>query len=35
MITVAGLVAVTAMVVCVLVLYPQLRGELAIDDPGS
>jgi hypothetical protein len=35
MITVAGLVAVAAMVACLLVLYPQLRGELATDDPGS
>ena len=34
MITVAGLVAVTAMVACLLVLYPQLRGELVERDGG-
>jgi hypothetical protein len=34
MITVAGLVAVAAMVVCLLVLYPQLRGELVERDGG-
>jgi hypothetical protein len=34
MITVAGLVAVAAMVGCLLVLYPRLRGELAEDRAG-
>ena len=34
MITVAGLVAVAAMVACLLVLYPQLRGELVERDGG-
>jgi hypothetical protein len=35
MITVAGLVAVAAMVACLLVLYPQLRRELVERDAGS
>jgi hypothetical protein len=35
MITVAGLVAVAAMVACLLVLYPQLRRELVQRDAGS
>jgi len=35
MITVAGLVAVAAMVACLLVIYPQLRGELVEEDGGS
>ena len=35
MITVAGLVAVAAMVVCLLIIYPQLRGELVEGDGGS
>jgi hypothetical protein len=35
MITAAGLVAVAAMVVSLLVIYPQLRGELVERDAGS
>jgi len=35
MITVAGLVAVVAMVVCLLIIYPQLRGELVEGNRGS
>jgi hypothetical protein len=34
MITAAGLVAVAAMVTCLLMIYPQLRGELAERDGG-
>jgi hypothetical protein len=35
MITVAGLVAVTAMVAFLLMIYPSLRGELVEQDGGS
>ena len=35
MITVAGLTAVAAMVACLLVIYPPLRGELVDPDAGS
>jgi len=34
MITAAGLVAVAAMVTCLLMIYPQLRGELVERDGG-
>jgi hypothetical protein len=35
MLTVAGLVAVAAMVMCLLVIYPQLREQLVERDGGS